>query len=217
MRNRRDIAVGVIFVGVRVFSTVLICLHHTGLGTVRAREIRESDGVRCGEAIGAVCARSRGVVRVGDRLAARCRRHGAVVRIIGVLGRPVTARRSLIQLREVVVQVVVVAVFAAIRGARADETSRQVVEEGGRHAPRDIDQTLEVSFSVVGIGVHRCASERNADYAVHVVIRIVDGQAVAVDGIGQKSARVVVGVCRKRGAVDVSARGVAEGIVADLS
>ncbi len=168
-RDRRDVAVGIVRIGIRVFATVAIRLHHAGLGAVRARKIGECDGVRRGEAIGAVRARTRGIVRVGDRLAACGDGHRAVVRVVGVLGGPVAARSRLIQFREVVVQIVIVAVLAAVAGTGTNEATAEIIEERRGHIPHKIHQTLEIAFTIIGIGVHRSGAERHAGDAVKLV------------------------------------------------
>ena len=126
-RDRRYVAVVIVGIGVGGLAAVLIALQHGGLGAVRARKVRERNRVRCAEPIDPARPRPRGVVAVGGRLAVHLRRHRPVVLVVGVFRRPAAAARTLVQLRQVVVQVVFVAVLAAVVGNGADQTARHII------------------------------------------------------------------------------------------
>ena len=154
-RDRRYVAVVIVGIGVGGLAAVLIALQHGGLGAVRARKVRERNRVRCAEPIDPARPRPRGVVAVGGRLAVHLRRHRPVVLVVGVFRRPAAAARTLVQLRQVVVQVVFVAVLAAVVGNGADQTARQVVIVGCRDVPLVVHHSLEVAVPVIRIAVHQ--------------------------------------------------------------
>ncbi len=84
------------------------------------------------------------------------------------------------QLRQVVVQVVFVAVLAAVVGNGADQPARQVVIIDSRDVPLVVHHPLEISLSVIRITVHQGGAELHFRHPVEHIVGVVDRKPVAV-------------------------------------
>ena len=117
------------------------------------------------------------------------------------------------QLRQVVVQVVFIQVFAAVVGCRTDQPARQVVIIDSRDVPLVVHHPLQIAFSVIRITVHQGGAELHFRHPVEHVVGVVDRKPVAVFRPRQQAAAVVVGVLRKRGGIHLCCKRMAKQVV----